>query len=70
MIGCPSRTRTCDIVVNSHLFYQLNYRAIMIIYHHYEAYSILIFYGSPSASIKVSPCVQLISNPHSVEYAS
>ena len=29
--GCPSRTRTCDIVINSHPFYQLNYRAIMMV---------------------------------------
>ena len=28
--GSPSRTRTCDQMINSHLFYQLNYRRIRI----------------------------------------
>ena len=28
--GSPSRTRTCDPMINSHLFYQLNYRRILV----------------------------------------
>ena len=27
-LGSPSKTRTCDRVINSHLLYQLSYRGI------------------------------------------